>query len=121
MIPPTGDSVAKRSLALPIVLGSAALVLGGTAFAFSRWGDSIYDDATREPDDAKQEALWQSANKRRYAAIGLGAGAAGCIGAAIYLYVRGGREAAQPIARRSIRLEPTASASAMGLGLRGTW
>jgi len=121
VLPPTGDSVAKRSLALPIVMGSAALVLGGTAFAFSRWGDSIYDDATREPNDAKQEALWRSANKRRYAAIGLTTGAAGCIGAAIYLYVRGGREVEQPIARRSIRIEPTASATSMGLGLRGAW
>ncbi len=102
-------------------MGGVALLLGGTAFAFSRWGDSIYDDATKEPDDAKQEALWKSANKRRYAAIGLGAGAAGCIGAAIFLYVRGGREAAQPVARRSLHLEPTASTSAMGFSLRGVW
>jgi hypothetical protein len=111
----------NRSLALPIVMGSAALILGVTAFGFSRWGESIYDDATREPDDARQEVLWKSANARRYAAIGFSAGAAGCIGAAVFLYVRGGRETAQPVARRSLRIEPTANGSSMGLGLGGDW
>ena len=119
--PSPDDHVATRSLAIPIAMGGAALVLGGTAFAFSRWGDSIYADAKREPEDATQEALWRSANKRRYAAIGLGAGAIGCAGAAIYLHLRGGRESAQPVARRSLRIEPTASASSMGLGVRGVW
>jgi hypothetical protein len=111
--------IAKRSLALPIVMGSAALVFGGTAFAFSRWGDSIYDDAEHEPDDAKQAALWKSANKRRYAAEGLAVGTVGCVGAAIYLYVRGGRKPAQSMARHLIRIEPTASANM--IGLRGAW
>jgi tetratricopeptide (TPR) repeat protein len=115
------DTPEERSRVLPIAMGGAALVLGGTAFAFSRWGDSIYADARQEPDNATQEALWRSANKRRYAAVGFGVGAASCVGAALYLYLRGDREAAQPIARRSLRIEPTATASAMGLGLRGVW
>jgi len=119
--PSLTDRGSRRSLTLPLVMGGAALVLGGSAFAFSRWGDSVYDDAEREPDDAKQEALWKAANKRRYAAIGFAAGAAGCVGAAIYLYVRGGRETTQPVARRSIRVEPAADASAMGLTLAGDW
>ena len=119
MNPPKGEGSAKRSLALPIVMGSAALVLGGSAFAFSRWGDSTYNDAEREPDDAKQEALWRSANKRRYAAEGLAVGAVGCVGTAIYLYIRGGSEPARPVARGAIRIEPTASANT--IGLRSVW
>ena len=117
------DGAARRSLALPIAMGGAALVLGGgSVFAFSRWGDRIYADAEREPNDAKQESLWRSANQRRYAAIGFAVGTAGCVGAAIYLYLRGGgREAAQPPASRSLHLEPTATAGSMSLGLRGAW
>jgi len=120
---PAPERAAPRRLVVPIAMGGAALVLGGAALAFSRWGDSIYADARREPDNATQEALWDSANKRRYAAIGFAAGAVGCASAAIYLYVRGGREAAQPVARREVRFEPTASASAgaVGIGLRGSW
>jgi hypothetical protein len=115
------DQQTKRSLVAPIAFGAAAIVLGGTAFGFARWGDSIYDDAKREPDDARQETLWKSANKRRYAAIGFTVGAVGCVGAAIYLYVRGGRETDQAVARRTMRVEPMASASALGLGLGGSW
>lgn len=118
---PIADGVPKRSLALTIVMGSTALALGGAAVAFSRWGDIIYADAEREPDDARQEALWKSANTRRYAAIGFAAGAASAVGAAVYLYLRGGRESAPPLARRSIHLEPITSARTMGLGLRGSW
>lgn len=118
---PTIHSGARRSLVLPIALGFTSLVLGGTAFAFSRSGDSIYDDATRERKDAKQEELWKAANKQRYIAQGFAAGAAACVGAAIYFYVRGGRKPAPPVAQRSIRIEPTASAGSMGLGLTGDW
>jgi hypothetical protein len=118
---PLQDTAARRSLALPLMTGSAALIVGGVAFAFSRRGDSIYADAEREPNNAKQEVLWQSANRQRHAAIGFAAGAAGCIGAAIYLYMRGGREVAEPVARRSLHIEPSATASTVGLGLNGAW
>ena len=116
--PPRAAGV-KRSLARPLVLGGASLILGGTAYGFLRWGDSIYSEAKREPDDAKRNALWKSANTRRYAAQGFVLGAAGCIGAAIYFYIRSGREATRPAANRSIRID--ASASAMGLSLSGNW
>jgi hypothetical protein len=115
------DSAVKRSLAVPLAMGGAALLLSGAAFALSRWGDSIYADAEREPNDVKQEALWRSANQRRYAAIGFAAGAAGYVGAALYLYLRGGREAAQPASSRSLRLAPTATASSLGIGMSGAW
>jgi tetratricopeptide (TPR) repeat protein len=52
----------KRTLVWPIVMGGAAIALGGTAFAFARWGDRIYADAQREPDDRTQETLWRSAD-----------------------------------------------------------
>jgi len=120
-VTPLPYAAAKRSLAISITMNGAALVLGGAAFAFSRWGDSIYADAEREPNDAKQEALWQSANRRRHAALGFAAGAAGCVVAAFYLYLRGGREVAPPVAGRSLRITPTATASSMGIGMSGAW
>jgi hypothetical protein len=120
--PPPRETPRKRSLVVPLVLGGAAIALGVTAFAVSRSGDSIYDDAKHEPDDAKQEALWKSANKRRYAAIGLAAGAVGCLGAAIVVYLRGGGKEAEPVARRGVTIEPVAGPDGMpGMVVRGAW
>jgi hypothetical protein len=112
----------RRSLVLPIAMGAGALVLGSTAFGFSRWGDRIYDDALQGATNAERETLWRSANQRRYAAIGFAAGAVGCAGAAIYLYLRrGSGEATPPLARRSLRVEPIASVNTLGVGLHGHW
>lgn len=103
--------------------GTAALAFGGGAFAFSRWAESVYDDAMREPDDARQEELWKSANQRRYVALGLSAigSGIGYLGAAIYLQLRGGREDSSPAARRSIRVTPTGGATSLGVSLRAIW
>jgi hypothetical protein len=110
---------AKRSLMLPIVFGSAALVLGGTAVGFSLWGDSIYEDAEREPNDARQESLWKSANKRRYAAEGFAIGAVGCVVAAVVFYVRG--KPSEAPSSSGVSVSPTASANAMGMSISGSW
>ncbi|HWO22414.1 MAG TPA: tetratricopeptide repeat protein [Kofleriaceae bacterium] len=122
-VKPTGSAnhVAKLSLVLPIAMGTVAISLGGATFIYSRRGDSIYADAKREPDDAKQEALWRLAQKRHYAAVGFSAGTVICTGAAIYLFLRVIPEEAPRIVRPLLRLEPTASASSMGLGVRGVW
>jgi hypothetical protein len=81
-----------RSRTLPIVLGIGALALGGGAIAFTVAGSHTYDQATREADDAKQLTLWHSANTKRYLAEGFGIAAIGCAGAAVWLFVRGGRD-----------------------------
>ena len=120
MPPPQADTRGGRSLVMPIVFGGAAIALGATAFGFSRWGDSIYEDAEKEVDDDKQERLWKSANKRRYAAQGLAIGAVGCIAAAVVFYVRGGSSEESTTAR-SVTVSPTASADAMGMTIAGSW
>lgn len=111
----------KRSRVVPIAIGAGGLVLGGIAFAVSRSGDSIYDRAKREPDDAKQESLWKQANNRRYIAEGLAVAGVGCIGAAVFLYVRSGNAEKPSVARRRFTVEPLATAGGTGLPLGGSW
>lgn len=107
-----------RSLTMPIVFGASALVLGGVAFGFARSGDRIYDESKLEEDDAKQTALWKSANKRRYAAIGFGAAAVGCVGAAVFLYVRGGKSEQRS---QTVLVEPVVGSDGGGLAISGAW
>lgn len=116
---PAAPVARGRSLVLPIVFGGAALALGGTAFGFSRWGDSLYEDAEREPDDARQESLWKSANTRRYLALGFTAAAVGCAGTAIYFALRRGR--AESSETRTVRVMPTAASDALGVLVGGAW
>jgi hypothetical protein len=80
--------VPERSLAAPIALGAIAFGLAGGAVGFELWGRSIYKTAEVEPDDARQRALWKSANLRRYTAEGLGAASAIAAGVAIWLGAR---------------------------------
>ncbi|MDX2093760.1 MAG: hypothetical protein SFX73_38335 [Kofleriaceae bacterium] len=120
--PPSLIQPQPRSRALPIALGVGALALGGTAVGFAIWGDSIYDDATREPDDARQESLWKSANQRRYAAVGFAGAGVACAGAAVFLLLRGrGDESPRRTAHRGVEVEPVASAELVGVSLRGGW
>jgi hypothetical protein len=79
-----------RSIALPIVLGVAALASGGGAFYFFRRGDEIYADAEVEPDPARQDELWKSANQKRYIAEGLVVTGVACAAVAVWLFVRSG-------------------------------
>ncbi len=97
-----------RSKRAPVILGASALVLAATAVGFELWGERDYDRAKNEPDDATQSALWETANHKRYAAEGLGIGAAGCVGVAIWLLARGDAPAVVPIVeagRAAVRIE----------------
>jgi hypothetical protein len=77
-----------RSPVVPIALAGGSLVLVGSAIALSISGNHTYDLAKVEPDDAKQNDLWQSANHKRYAAEAVGIAGIGCAGAAAWLYLR---------------------------------
>jgi tetratricopeptide (TPR) repeat protein len=84
--PPDEAPAPRRSLAAPLIVGGAAVVLLGTALGFELWGNSTYDQAKAEPDPDTRNSLWQSANTKRYIAEGLAvAGIAGG-GIAVYLY-----------------------------------
>ncbi|TMQ19254.1 MAG: hypothetical protein E6J91_06480 [Deltaproteobacteria bacterium] len=87
----------RRSRVVPLVLGGATIALAGTAVGLELWSRTVYDRAKREPDDARQEALWHSANARRYAAEGLAVAGVGCAGVAVWWMLRGPERApAQP-------------------------
>jgi hypothetical protein len=106
-----------RSVVLPIVLGVAALGAGGAAFYFNQRGDEIYAQAKVEPDPARQDALWHSANRRRYAAEGFAAAGLGCAVVAVWLLVRGGGASAD----QTVALRPTASADGFSVQLVGSY
>jgi hypothetical protein len=86
----------RRSLVLPVVLGSGAIALGVTAILIERSGRSIYDDAREEPDRARQLRLLDTANNRRYTAEALGVAAVVSGGLATYFYIRYRRDRAKP-------------------------
>ena len=94
--PATGsDSFHQRSKVLSLALGGAALGLAGSALGFELWARSTYDKSKHEPDDARQDSLWHSANTRRYVAEGLGVAGIACAGVAVWLYLRGGEREAR--------------------------
>ncbi|HEX2691285.1 MAG TPA: tetratricopeptide repeat protein [Kofleriaceae bacterium] len=85
-----GGASHPRSQVLPLALGGAALGLVGGALGFELWARSTYDQSRREPDNAKQDSLWHSANTKRYVAEGLGVAGIACAGVAVWLYLRAG-------------------------------
>lgn len=108
----------RRGLALPVALGAGAAVLLGSALGFSLWGDSTYDDAKAEmTDQARRDSLYDSANRKRYAAQGLAVAGVGCAGVAVWLYLRQRSASAEPTSAGSARLifAPTGS----GIGVVG--
>jgi len=117
---PPATTDAPPSLAVPIAVGAGALVLGGVAFGAKLSGDKQYDNAlaaNRQGDAARAQSLYDTANTRRYVAIGLGVAAAGTAGLAIYLYVHGrGERRSDPTA-----LVPLASPQLAGLAVLGHW
>jgi len=114
----TTGTPARRSRTVALVLGGSALVLGGTAFGFELSGSSKYDDAKKITDNqARRDALEDSANTRHYVAQALGVAAIGCAGAAVYFYVRGRGETRPP----TTALAPIATPQLAGLAVVGSW
>ena len=102
-----------RSRTAPLVFAVSAVALGAGALGFEMWGRGIYDDAKREPDDARQKSLWESANSRRYVAEVFGVAAIGCAGVAIYLFTRPGT--------KETIIVPTVTGSSAGVQLAMPW
>lgn len=111
----------QRSKVLPLALGVAALGFVGGAVGFELWASSTYDKSKREPDNAKQDSLWHSANTRRYVAEGLGVAGIACASVAVWLYWRGGEQ--ETTTRQASRwlLEPVIGSDHAGLVLGGRY
>jgi hypothetical protein len=119
--PTTAPTAHSRSKLLPLAFGGAALGLLGGAVGFELWASSTYDKSKREPDDARQESLWHSANIRRYVAEGFGVAGIACAGVAVWLYLRGGEPEATSTTTQASRLilQPIIGSDHAGLGLEG--
>ena len=79
---------AQRSQLVPIALGAVAVASIGGAIGFELWGESTYDRSKQEGDPTMQDALWHSANDKRYAAEGLAVAGVACAGVAVWLWLR---------------------------------
>lgn len=101
-----------------LVLGGAAIALAGGAVGFELSSRSVYDRSETTTDREAQDRYWDSANRRRSIAAGLGIAAIGCAGVSLYLYIRGRHEEPRPLATRIV---PVADHETAGLALFGAW
>ncbi len=94
--PPREPAVTPhRSHLAPILTGAGAVVLLGGAVGFDLWGNGKYDDAKAEiVSQAKRDALYDSANHKRYIAEGLGIAGIAAAGVTVWLALRHPDEAA---------------------------
>lgn len=106
----------RRGLVLPVALGAGAAVVLGSALGFSLWGDSTYDEAKAEmTDQARRDSLYDSANRKRFAAQGLAVAGVGCAGVAVWLYLRQRSASTEPTSAARLIFVPTGS----GIGVVG--
>jgi len=111
-----------RSRVIPLALGGAALGLVGGAVGFELWASSTYDKSKSEPDNARQDSLWRSANTRRYVAEGLGVASIACASVAVWFYLRGDQEATSAVRQASrLFVGPILGNDRAGLALEGRY
>jgi hypothetical protein len=108
-----------RSRTTPLILAGSSVALAGAAVGFALWGDSLYGQAKKEPNDAEQRSLWKSANNRRYIAEGMAVASAACAGISIWLYWRRGRAEQRGAATSSLDVAPTWTQDLVGLSMAG--
>jgi hypothetical protein len=109
-----------RSLVLPIVLGSVAVVALGGAVAFEISAERVFDESQAEPDPMKSDLLFAKANHRRYAAEALAVTGLAAAGVAVWLYLRPPvYDASGPVASRGVDVVPTVSAQYSGVVFMG--
>ncbi|MEZ4364638.1 MAG: hypothetical protein R3B48_30965 [Kofleriaceae bacterium] len=110
-----------RSKVVPLALAGASVAFAGGAVGFALWGDSTYDRAKKEPNDAKQTSLWHDANTRRYVAEGLAVASVVTAGVSVWLYLRkGSPERAEKTASR-LRLAPVVTDDHAGVFVLGRY
>ncbi|MFT3699398.1 MAG: hypothetical protein QM831_39990 [Kofleriaceae bacterium] len=114
--PPEEQPAPSHGKAAPIAMTIVTVALAGGAVGFELWGRDLLDQSAKEPDNAKQDQLYNDANTRHYIAEGLGAAAIVGAGVTIYLWVRSGSHASE-----SAMIVPTATPNGGGLVLTGRW
>jgi hypothetical protein len=114
--PPPIMPASRPSRTVPIVVGAGAVVLLGGSLAFDLWGDSTYNDAKAEmTSQSRRTSLYDSANTKRYAAIGFGVGGVAAAGVAVWLFLRAGHDDAA--SERTVRIVP----SPTGIAIVGSY
>lgn len=119
--PATPSAESPRSNTLPLVLGAVggALIVGAIGLEIS--ARSTYDNALDATDPETRESRWESANTKRYTAEGLALVGAGCVGVAVYLYVKNRGASKSSTAQSNLLLEPIIANSGAGIGVAGTY
>lgn len=75
---------------LPYLVGAGGVLLLGGALGLSFWGDASYEDAKAETmSQQRRDERYNSANKKRYAAQGVGVAGVALVGVAVWLFVSG--------------------------------
>ena len=112
-----------RSKVVPLVLGGAAIVLGGVAVGLELSANSTYDKSKAATDNNRRESLWHSANNKRNAGIGFGAAGVVSAGVAVWLYLRSGGHEATSTSTQASRLiiEPILGGDRAGLVVGGRY
>lgn len=105
------------SKTMPIVVGVAGVAMLGGAVGFELWGRSLLSDAKVEANDARQNALYDSANTKHYVAQGLLVGGVAATGVAIWLFVRAGKHEES----HGMALNPIVTNDQAGIQVRGWW
>lgn len=116
---PSAGRPPGRSLVAPIVLGGAALALGGTGLGFELRSETLYDrakTANRPGITAAASSLRDSAVRDRHIAQGLAVAAIGCAGIGVYLFMRSGGKGQSTTA-----VVPVASSGLAGVAMAGQW
>lgn len=94
------------SRTVPIAIGAGAVALIGGAVAFDLWGDSTYNDAKAEMmSQSRRDSLYNSANTKRYVAIGMGIGGIAAGGVAVWMFLHARH--ADSSSEQAIHLVPT--------------
>jgi hypothetical protein len=105
----------KRKLA--IVVGVVGLGALGAAGYFEVDARAKYDDSLDEPDDMRQDELFDQAVARRKLAIGTAIGGGVCVGVAAFLWFTGGASGRDESDGQSLRVLPTVGPDGFGLAL----
>jgi tetratricopeptide (TPR) repeat protein len=107
---------------VPIAVGGAGVVALGVALGFELSGRSTYERAKQALDDrAEQDALWSSANTKRYLAQGLAVAGLAAGGVAVWLYLRGRKsaESAESATAAHTHVVPVLAGDHAGVGVVG--
>lgn len=117
--PAATDGGNRRWIALGV--GVAALAAGGGAIGLELSARSSYDASAAEPDDARQDELYEAAVSKRYLAQGLAGAAVAGAGVAVWLWLSAPSSSSDSAAERTVRAAPVVSADHVGAALIGSF